>query len=208
MNKRKVHHIWTKIRSFSQWYFLAGFIFFGLVFVFSYRQNNLTAISLREKVLEVDRQNGDVEAALRELRIHTYKHMNAELDSGDNGIYPPIQLRYRYERLVAAEQQRIAALSGDDLYRKAQDYCEEKFPEGLYGATRIPCMQEYLDSHGGASVKATPIPDDLYKFNFASPRWSPDLAGWSLLMAVVMLFLFVVRIGLGLWLKHTFRSHN
>lgn len=208
MNKRKIHHVWTKARVFSQWYFLIGFVFFGIVFVFAYRQNNLTAISLLDKVHEVDRQNGDVESVLRELRVYTYSHMNAELDGGDNASYPPIQLKHRYERLVEEEQRRVAALSGSDVYREGQDYCEEKYPQGLYGATRIPCMQEYLESHGGPIAKAITIPDALYKFNFSSPRWSPDLAGWSLVAALVMLLLFLVRIALGFWLKRSLRSHN
>ncbi len=146
MNKRRIHHSWTIIRRFSQWYFLIGFILFGVVFVFAYRENNLTALKLRDQLVEIDRQNGDVESALRELRVYTYSHMNAELDGGDNASYPPIQLKHRYERLVEAEQRRVAALSGSDVYREGQEYCEKKFPEGLYGAVRIPCMQEYLES--------------------------------------------------------------
>ncbi len=207
MNKRKIHHFWTKIRAFSRWYFLVGFVIFGSVFVYAYRQNNFTAISLREKLLEVDRQNGDVETALRELRTYTYAHMNAELDSGDHAIYPPIQLKYRYERLVEAEHQRVASLNRD-LYNQAQAFCEQKFPQGSSG-TRQPCIQEFIDSRGGSNaVKPKPIPDSLYKFNFYSPLWSPDLAGWSLFAALVMLFLFVVRVVLDLWLKRTLRSHN
>lgn len=204
MNKRKLHHIWVKARALSQWYFLAGFIVFGSIFIFAYRQNNLTAIGLRDKLLEVDRQNGDVEASLRDLREFTYAHMNAELDGGSNGAYPPIQLRYRFERLVAAEQDRIAALDGD-LYNEAQTYCEQKYPTGLYGATRIPCIQEYLDTHGTNETKPTPIPDSLYKFSFASPGWSPDLAGISLLVSLVMFFLFAIRLALGWWLKRALR---
>lgn len=208
MNKRKTHHFWTKIRTFSQWYFLVGFVLCGTVFVYAYRQNNLTAISLREKLLEVDRQNGDVETALRELRTYTHAHMNAELDSGNHAIYPPIQLKYRYERLVEAEQQRAASLNRD-LYNEAQAYCEKKLPQGSAASTRQPCIQEYVDSRGGPNaVKPTPIPDSLYKFNFSSPLWSPDLAGWSLLAAFVTLLLFIVRVVLGLWLRRALRSHN
>ncbi len=205
MNKRKLHHQWTRIRPFSSWYFLAAFLFFGLVFTFAYRQNNLTAIKLRDEVLKVDQQNGDVEAALRKLREFTYQHMNADLSGGQNAAYPPIQLKYRYERLMAAEQERVAATSGN-LYNDAQKFCEQKFPEGLLGASRLPCIQEYLDSHGSGDIKANPVPDALYKFDFASPAWSPDLAGWSLLVSILFLILFIIRFVLERWLRHTLRE--
>jgi protein tyrosine phosphatase len=60
---------------------------------------------LRDKLLVVDQQDGDVELALRELREHIYSHMNSEL--GGSNVQQPIQLKYRYERLVNAEKVRV-----------------------------------------------------------------------------------------------------
>ena len=40
----------------------------------------------------------------------------------------------------------------------------------------------YLQNHTNA--KLTVIPDSLYKFNFLSPTWSPDMAGWSMVVAI------------------------
>src|SRR3990167_5612679 len=54
MNKRKLHHIWTKIRPISPWYFLAIALVSGVVFIFAYRHNNVVALDLRDKVLQVD----------------------------------------------------------------------------------------------------------------------------------------------------------
>ncbi len=202
MSKRKLHHLWTRIRPISYWYFLAGFIIFGLVFVFAYRQNNITALKMRDNVLEVDKQNGDIEAALKGLREFTYGHMNAELSGGANNIYPPIQLKYRYERLVEEQKKRTSG----DTYNEAQRYCEQQMPQGLSGGNRISCIQAYVDSH--PVQQQVSIPDGVYKFNFASPAWSPDLAGWSLLAALVFLLLFAVRFALEKWLKHQFHEHS
>lgn len=198
MNKRRLHHILVALRPISYWYFVVLFVMSSGVAVYALRQNNLTALRLRDKVLEVDKNNGDVETALRELREYIYGHMNARLTS-DNGIYPPIQLKYRYERLQATEKQRVTNANAG-LYNQAQVSCEARFPEGLSGRNRIPCIQEYIDSHGG--VKEQAIPDALYKFDFLAPAWSPDLAGWSLVVAALALLLLVTRVLAQVWLRH------
>lgn len=199
MHKRKLHHYWRWWQRFPPRLFLLATLVMAAVFIFAYRQNNLTALRLRDQVLEADRQDGDVESALRRLRQFTYQHMNAELTGGSGGAYPPIQLKYRYERLVAAEQRRASA--GTDLYRQAQQYCEQTEPQSFYGAGRLPCIQNYLDSRGQPQNQPRPIPDYLYKFSFASPAWSPDLAGYSLLAAVAMGLLFLARLALAIWFK-------
>lgn len=191
----------TRLRPISYWYFVVIFIVSSGVALVALRQNNIRALELRDKVLEVDKNNGDVESALRELREYTYSHMNARLSS-DTGIYPPIQLKYRYERLVAEEKKKAEA-GNDDIYNEAQKYCEATQPQGLYGANRLPCIRNYIDKNGGdKKPEPRPIPDAMYKFDFVSPVWSPDLAGWSLVVAGVSLILLLTRIAAGAWLKH------
>jgi hypothetical protein len=175
----------------------------GVVALFALRQNNLTAVRLRDEVLKVDQENGDVEAALRNLRSYIYGHMNTSLASSTS-VYPPIQLKYRYERLVQAEKDRVSAINST-IYNDAQSYCERTQPASFYGAGRLGCIQSYLDSHPGATEK--PIQDATYKFDFASPVWSPDLAGWSMVLSGFFLVLFVARFGLELWFRNQFKHH-
>lgn len=200
MHKRKLHHILVKLRPISYWYFVIIFIVSSFAAAYALRQNNLGAIELRDKVLQVDKENGDIEAALRELREYTYSHMNARLSS-DSGIYPPIQLKYRYERLVAAERARVEA-ENRDIYAEAQRDCERRFPQGLSGGSRLPCIEEYIDTHGKASAKPRTIPEDLYKFDFVAPIWSPDIAGWAIVIALFSFTLLVARIAAQVWLKY------
>lgn len=197
MDKRRLHHLWVLLRPIRYWYFLILFLVSGAVAIGALRQNNLTALRLRDQVLEADKNNGDVEGALRELREFTYSHMNARLSS-DTGIYPPIQLKYRYERLLAAEKNRVASANAN-LYNQAQASCEARFPQGLSGGNRIPCIQQYVDSHGGTTEQT--IPDTLYKFDFVSPVWSPDLAGWSLVVSALACVLFITRLLAQWWFK-------
>jgi hypothetical protein len=206
MSKKQLHHLWVNLRRVSYWYFLIACVACALVAVFALRQNNLTAIHLREEVLKVDQQNGDTEAALKKLRQYIYSHMNTDLATKTQ-VYPPIQLKYRYDRLVAAEKARVNQANSNTVYNDAQKYCEANFPQSFYGAGRLPCIQNYIDTHPVSSIKEQPIPDALYKYNFASPVWSPDLAGWSLVFFGFFLVLFLVRFLLERWLRYEFKNH-
>lgn len=197
MDKRHLRYVHRLVKNVRFSYLVVALLISLTTFVFAYRSNNLTAIRLRNELLEVDKQNGDVAGALNRLRLYTYAHMNADLSAGSTGIYPPIQLKYTYERLVSAEQKRATDANGQ-LYTQAQAYCEQQVTSRVT-INRVPCIQSYLESHG--AVAANAIPDALYKFDFVSPRWSPDLAGWSLVVSIFLTITLATRIGLEYWFR-------
>jgi hypothetical protein len=197
MDKKSLHHLWTVIRPVKAWYLLALFLASTGVAVIALRDNNLTMIALREDVYQADKENKDVEGALQRLRAHVHAHMNTDLSSGDNAVYPPVQLKYTYQRLKQAEQERVKQASSQ-VYTEAQNYCESIQPSGFSGRGRIPCIEQYVSEH---KVAESTIPDAMYKFDFVSPSWSPDLAGFSALASALFLLLAVLRIAAGRILK-------
>ena len=197
MNKRRLHHTMVQMRKLRVWYLVVVVAVCGLITIIALRQNSSRALQLLETVHKVDQQNGDVEAALRDLRTHVYNHMNSSLVVS-GGAYPPIQLKYRYERLVAAEKSRVEAANGS-LYTTAQRQCEAQIPAGR-SLGRIQCIQDYIVSNGGVAERA--VPDSLYKFDFVPPRWSPDLAGFMVVITAFLGFALVVRTALGAWFKY------
>ncbi|HSX53146.1 MAG TPA: hypothetical protein VLF90_02125 [Patescibacteria group bacterium] len=198
MTKKLPHRILAKLRPISPWYLLVAAVICGSVCVYSLRNNNLNMVKLRADVFQADKSGNGVEAALKNLREYVYAHMNTSLDSGTS-VRPPIQLKYTYDRLVKAQNAQ-AGLSSDQVYTDAQTYCQQQIPQGLSGRGRVPCITEYVSTHGAAAPKQT-IPTSLYQFDFVSPAWSPDLAGWSMLLTIIFFVLFVVRYGLDRWLK-------
>lgn len=166
-------------------------VVFGICSVAALRHNNTTMIKLRQNVYTADKNNGDIEGALRQLRTYVYGHMNTNLNVS-NGIKPPIQLSYTYARLEEAQQQNSS------LYVDAKNYCEALIPasESVSGRGRIGCITDYVTSHG---AKPADIPSGLYEFDFVSPAWSPDFAGWSLValgLSVLALIIEFIRANL------------
>jgi hypothetical protein len=199
MNKRRIHHSWTRFKHLKPWYFLAIAIISTTVCVLALRANNEHMIKLREAVYSTDKDNGDVAGALTKLQAYVTTHMNTNLSTGPNAVYPPIQLKYTYDRLVQDQSAQTGAASSQ-LYTDAQHYCESLNSTDFSGRNRVPCIQQYVQSHTASKVAS--IPDALYKFSFQSPTWSPDLAGWSLLIAAISWLMFAVVLVAGFWLKH------
>lgn len=186
---------------------LAVFGFATLLFValsiFGLMRNSQGAVERYEQLLAVDKAGGDVEGALNELRGYIYSHMNTQIGS-DLGINPPIQLKYTYERLVAAEKERVSRINSA-LEPEAIAFCEAQNPTGFSGRFRIDCIEQYKDENG---TKEQSIEDDFYKFDFVPPRWSPDLAGFSIVLATVFGITFAVQLLLYIRIKNKVQYGN
>jgi hypothetical protein len=160
--------------------------------VLALRHNNQTMIRLRNELYVADKNDGNVNATLNNLRNYVYAHMNTNLSSGGNTIKPPIQLKYTYQRLVAAQQQQLDS-ANSQLYTEAENYCQQQDPTDFYGYYRVPCVQNYISTHS-LNTSSTTIPVALYEFDFLSPAWSPDLAGWSLVVMALLALLFIAKL--------------
>ena len=147
-------------------------------------------------IYAADKSDTNITLALQNLQDYVTHHMNTNLSTG-NGIYPPIQLKYTYQRLLA--QESINASNGNaSLYTEAQNYCQQVIPNAFSGRTRVPCIEQYVESHDSSLPT---VPAALYEFDFISPTWSPDLAGWTMLLSILSLLLFVISFSIDRILK-------
>lgn len=201
MNKRHLHHTWTKFRKVKPWYFLIIAVLATMIAVFALRSNNQQMLQLRDKVYSADKANGDTETALRNLQIYVTTHMNTNLSAGKNSVYPPVQLKYTYDRLVEA-QSNLTSQTNEQIYTEAQRVCEQQNSRDVSGRNRIPCIQQYVQSKTTVSQTSS-VPDALYKFSFVTPKWSPDLAGWSIVVAILSFILFIFSFIANRWFKKT-----
>lgn len=178
------------VAAIPPWYFLGFLLIALLASGLALRSNYARMDSLRQAVYTADREGGDVQGALQDLQAYVTTHMNTNLMAGNGAVYPPIQLQFTYERLVKERGEQTAG-QNTAIYQQAQQFCEQQIPTGVSGSNRVACIQDYVQKQTQASPQA-PIPDALYKFSFVSPRWSPDLAGWLLVLTAVLLVATVV----------------
>jgi hypothetical protein len=156
-------------------------------------------IKLRSAVVTADQNDHDINGALQNLRSYVYAHMNTSLATG-NGAYPPIQLHYEYGRLQKAAQE-AAGGGNTNVYTDAEKYCEQQNSTDFYGYYRLSCVNDYVTSHGVAYSPPATIPAALYKFDFTAAKWSPDLAGWTLVATILSGLCFVVTFVYHWWAK-------
>lgn len=199
MDKAKVHHYWIRLRGVTLYIPLVSLIIFSGISVWALRANNLQMLELKAAVITADEQDGDVEAALEELRAFVNSHMNTRLRT-PGSTEPPIQLVNRFNKLVALEESKAQTdASTAQLYQKAQEYCRN------VGASTTPqasCVKDYFIANGGGGTYVKLPPKELYTFDFASPRWSPDLAGYSLILAFISGVLLIARLIIGRIIKN------
>lgn len=191
MNKHHAHHYWRYTRHFRWQYLLAAAGIAGIVCLLALRNNSQQMAIRRDAVYAADKDGGDVQTALTELQRYVTAHMNTNLTTGNANVYPPIQLQYTYERL--AKQGAAQQTSNDQLYTDAQAYCQRLNPNDFSGRNRVPCIEKYVQERGAAIKMAQTVSPSLYQFNFISPRWSPDLAGWSLLATIGLAVLAITK---------------
>lgn len=199
MNKHAFSGIWNHFKDMSLIAIFIALLISISISIFALRNNNLQMVSLRNEVYSADEQNGNVETALNKLRSYVYSHMNTDLRAGSSSSGAPIQLVNRFNRAVAAEQARVAALNNaTQVYADAQAKCEKS---SLPLTVRAQCIQDYVAEYGNGIPQLNLPPKEFYTFDFVSPAWSPDLAGWSLVASIVLVLLLIIRLLSGLFVR-------
>ena len=170
--------------------------------VFGLRRNNQVMGQLREAVFVADKEDGDIEGALQRLRNHVLHHMNSDLvqnrEAGDDTqTEKPIQLAYKYYRDTLVAHQSVVDRLGSGMagpLEQARAVCET---DEVPISERLVCLQAETQRLGGSGYPPIePLVKDFYVFDYVSPDWSPDLAGWSIvifrltLLAIILSWFF------------------
>jgi hypothetical protein len=199
MDKAKLHHYWAKFRSPLLFLPIIGLVIFGTLFIYGMRYNNVTMLELKQKVIVADEQDGDIEGALQELRAFVSTHMNTNMRNSGS-LEPPVQLVNEYNRDVAEiKAKNISQDNANKVYQEAQARCET----GAIPLTaRAKCIQDYVSNNSTPIAELQLPPKELYIFDFASPKWSPDLAGISMILSIFFGLLIIIRLLLGRYINY------
>jgi len=170
---------------------VALLLVFVTLSVYALRQNNIEMIKLKNQLMTADKENGDVNGDLNTLRLFIYNHMNTNPSSGSHGIYPPIQLKYTYQRLLAQSQGSVTS-QNNKYYADAIAYCNQQQPNYVVNEANLRTLTTCEETYYEAQPRTTPyVAPALYQFDFISPLWSPDLAGFSILISIGLLLTLI-----------------
>ncbi|CAN5414793.1 hypothetical protein BH10PAT4_BH10PAT4_1170 [soil metagenome] len=156
------------------------------------RLNNIGMVQRREAVLTAD-DAGDSEVTitrLYDLQRYVSSHMNTDMGKG---LY--LEASYKRDIKTAYEKVSTDANPNGNIYKKAQDVCAPKFTR--WSPAYVQCTSSELAKYPAATdlVNNVQLPRaDSYLHVFVSPLWSPDFAGWSVLVCIALIVMILARI--------------
>lgn len=156
------------------------------------RLNNIGMIERRVAVESADKA-GDADILvnrLYDLQRYVSSHMNTDLGRG-------IYLEYSHNRANLAWQEGQYGVTNPNgnVYKKADEACSPNF--AVYTTAYQLCITSELEKFPPANeVEANKNKPHIesYIHSFSSPRWTPDFAGWSLLVCAFILLLIIIRL--------------
>lgn len=189
---KKIQRFLKKILTLKIWQWLVLLVLSTLVSLSLLRVNSLNMIKHRQAVLEADEANDSqlIQVRLKELQFYVVSHMNTDMGIG-------VYLSKSYERDVAKAQEQASQQQGSqgNIYKLAQEVCAPRFSG--YSQAYVQCTLDEIAKYPASEelVAKINLPRaHLYLHNYASPGWSPDLAGWSVLITVVILIIIIAKV--------------
>ena len=192
VHKSQVKQSLKGFQRVQTWQLVILLVIVGFIAATFLRLNNIGMIQRREAVITAD-EEGDEEVIvnrLYDLQRYVSSHMNTDLGTG-------VYLEYSYTRDMQAWQE---SEYGDDnpngnIYKKAQEVCAPQFSS--YSYAYLLCVTNELEKYPSADTSSSTTSEprqEAYIHDFASPVWSSDFAGWSVVVFFAILALIIIRL--------------
>jgi len=173
------------------WQLLLLLILFGFVAATFLRLNNIGMIQRRDAVLAADKSGEEsvIQSRLYDLQRFASAHMNSATG--------PFYLEQQYKRDAQAA---VDAAKNDDnpngnINAKAEAVCKPQYT--VWSPAYVQCFADELAKYPPSPdpTKNVTLPDtNLYRFDFATPLWSPDFAGFSVLICLLIVIMILARL--------------
>ena len=113
-----------------------------------------------------------------------------------NAASGPIYLEAQYGRDTQASIEAASARNdGNNINVQADQVCKAQF--GGYSQAYVQCFASELAKYPSgtdAPDKANLPSPSLYRHDFSSPAWSPDFAGFSIVLCMFIVLIIVARL--------------
>lgn len=192
-------HILKRIQGLKTWQLVMIFTLLVFLSATFLRLNNIGMIQRRDAVLSADEKAGNGEVTkerLYALQRYASAHMNA-----DTGV---VYLQGSFDRdweKIKKKAEKQNNQGGANIYEKIErEVCGPmarangwRWPDPRY----ISCQRKELEKYPGGNTLVNQVdpPDkELYRHSFVSPTWSPDFAGFSVLVTLLVALAIILRV--------------
>ena len=191
-NKQQVKRSMKRLRRVKMWHLVLLLMVLLVLSATFLRLNNVGMTERRRAVLSADKAGNmeQIRQRIADLQQYSSAHMNA--DTG------PIYLQEQYNRDVKAALNASMSTTnraGQTANAKADAVCKPRFRS--WSIEYVRCVYEELGklSSTNTGLQTAKMPDtSLYHYNFSAPLWSPDFAGWTILLTGVVISAILGRI--------------
>ena len=205
-DKRNIRKNLKRIETIKTWQLIILLVLSLFISATFLRLNNTGMISRRNAIEGADKSGDtqDTSSRIYDIQRYAAAHMNA-----DTGVF---YLQSQYDRDV---KKAVTAASGDSStgdnspQAKADAICNPNLQIHGYSLAYQNCMLEQLSKAGQVVDPASiTLPNPaLYRYSFTSPLWSPDFAGWSVLVSLLLAVMIVIRFIIWVVLKILLKRH-
>lgn len=179
---------------FKTWQLILILILLAFTSATLLRWNNLGMDARRAAVIQADTSGNPEKTrqALSELQRYVSSHMNTDLGKG---VY--LEEAYRRDREAAIAAATDSTNPNSAVYQQASMECRARFRGGTesFRNDYVQCVTERVGSMSQAAQDSVKLPNpEAYRHDYASPYWSPDLAGISVAFTLLTGFAILVRL--------------
>ncbi len=181
----------SKLKSLAIWQVVVLLILVTIITATLLRMNNVRMLERKEAVIAADKSgdHGMVHDRLRDLQEYVFKHMNASTGQ----IFLEQIYRQKVDQLINDAKNTISSNHEQNAYKIASEICDQKFRG--YSQAYAECFLSEVNKHTTSVNPVTEVKlpsPNLYIVNFSSPTWSPDLAGFAVVVwAMLALYLSI-----------------
>jgi hypothetical protein len=190
--KRQIKYTIKRLQNIKIWQLVLLLILASFVAMTFLRLNNVGMIERRAAVIAAD-EAGDqavIQDRLYDLQRYVAQHMNT--DMGEKGV--PLEQSFLRDYEARLEQASGQQNANGDIFKISNEICRARVSRSL--TAHKDCMTTELAKYpaGNDLVYEITLPSEPYYHSFASPLWSPDFAGWSVVVVVIIILMIIVRI--------------
>ncbi|MDO4870497.1 MAG: hypothetical protein Q3996_00140 [Candidatus Saccharibacteria bacterium] len=177
----------------ATWQMIILFILMSVVTATLLRINNVQMSRRLNSVLEADKSKdlGLVEERLYDLRDFVFAHMNTSTGT----IFLEKTYLARVQRLVDDAKKSLSSNPEQNAYKTAAEICDRKFSG--YTSAYAQCFLSEVNKSTTTVAQPLEIKNldpMLFTHSYAAPNWSPDWAGFAVLIWAIMLMNLVIRL--------------